>query len=100
MNVMRLAARAVLVLIVGLAMVATAHAQTPRCGGYADVLADLHSAYHERIVWIGERGPAGQMVITARADGSTWTAVIVQAGIACLVSAGTGWVAPAPGEDI
>lgn len=83
-----------------LALSLGALAQSGQCGGYADVLADLRSAYHERVVWVGKRGEAGQLVITAKADGSTWTAMLVRGGVACLVSAGTGWAAIATGEDI
>lgn len=77
-----------------------AQAQVAQCGGYADVLADLSQAYHEQVVWVGERGNAGQMVITAKPDGSTWTAMVVQEGIACLVAAGTGWKATASGDEV
>ncbi|MCU0826636.1 MAG: hypothetical protein MUE52_04355 [Tabrizicola sp.] len=57
-----------------------AYAQSAQCGGYVDVLSDLSEAYHEQIVWVGDRGEAGQLVITAKADGSTWTAMLVRGG--------------------
>ena len=90
---------AVLVLAAA-ALTIPAQAQGARCGGYVDVLADLARSYQERIVWTGERGAAGTLVITARSDGSTWTALLVRGEIACLAAAGTGWTASPAGEDI
>lgn len=76
------------------------HAQTQRCGGYADVLADLRSAYGEQVRWIFDGAPGSQLVITATPDGSSWTMLFVEGAVACLVSAGNGWEALAAGEDI
>ena len=104
MNVLRNAAGVVLLVILILIAISlsglAAMAQTPRCGGYADVLADLATSYHERIVWVGDRGAECQMVITAVPDGSTWTALLVRGDVACLVSAGKNRAASKPGEDI
>lgn len=87
-------------LLAAAALSLPAQAQAAQCGGYADVLSDLERAYQEQVVWVGERGEAGQLVITAKPDGSTWTAMLVRQGVACLVSAGTGWKALAAGEDV
>lgn len=103
-NPLRSLARGLLALMVAFivlcAATVAARAQPAQCGGYADILGDLAQAYHERIVWAGERGEAGQLVITAKPDGSTWTAMLVRGGVACLVAAGTGWAAMGTGEDI
>lgn len=103
MNFLRNAAGAVLLvglILIGFSVFGAVNAQTARCGGYVDVLSDLATAYHERIVWIGQRAPEGQMVITAAADGTTWTALLVTGEVACLLSAGTGWAASEARGDI
>jgi hypothetical protein len=106
MKAMRLAAGAVLVLIAALiALTFTAtltHAQTQRCGSLADVLADLSSAYHETIVWEGTISPRQKLILTSATDGATWTALIVEGTVACLLTSGrgtSGKVRPA-GDDI
>lgn len=74
--------------------------QRARCGGYADVLADLARAYGEQVLWVGQRGAAGQLVVAGKPDGSTWTALLVQGEVACLAASGTGWAAKPVGEGI
>ncbi len=82
------------------ALTQPARAQGARCGGFVDVLADLDRSFGEKVVWIGERGTAGHLVITAKVDGSTWTALLVRGEVACLAAAGTGWTARPAGENI
>ena len=100
------AAKAILFLIfalIGLSFAASlAQAQGQRCGSLADVLADLSRAYHEAIVWEGTISPRQKLVMTAAADGATWTALVVEGTVACLLTSGTGSIGklrPA-GEDI
>lgn len=93
-----------LFLVMGFATLtaATAQAQMRRCGSLADVLADLSRAFQETIVWEGTIGPRQKLVLTAAADGATWTALVVEGAVACLLTAGrgtSGAVRPA-GEDI
>lgn len=107
MKVMPLAARAVLsvialavaILLFGLAGMGRAET---RCGGYADVLADLRASYGETSVWEGEVGTGQRLVVTAAPDGSTWTALVIEGSMACLLSSGRSWsgVARPAGEDI
>lgn len=106
MKVMRLASSVALALIlalIGLTLAASlTQAQTQRCGSVADVLADLSSAYHEAIVWEGTISPRQKLILTSAADGATWTALIVEGTVACLLTSGkgtSGTVRPA-GEDI
>jgi hypothetical protein len=69
-------------------------AQTPQCGALAEVLAGLASRYNEVVVADGEAGGGRTLLITATPDGATWSAVMVQGDMACLVSAGTNWRDP------
>lgn len=90
------------VTLLSLATCAPVAAQTAQCAGLAEVLTGLSAGYGESIVWEGERAPEGRLVVTARPDGSTWTALIVQDDVACLAASGNGWsgVARPAGEDI
>ncbi len=65
----------------------------PQCAGLAEVLAGLAANYGEAAIWSGVL-PNGQLLsITAKADGSTWTALAVNPdGMACLLSSGPSWV--------
>lgn len=74
-------------------------AQSPQCAGLPDVLAGLERNYGEALVWQGiwqKPGvPESQLMITAKPDGSTWTALVVMEGQACLVASGSGWASTA-----
>jgi len=106
MKAMRLATCTVLALItalIALAFTATlTHAQIQRFGSLADVLADLHRAYQETTVWEGTISPRQKLILTSAPEGATWTALIVEGAVACLLTSGrgtSGKVRPA-GEDI
>lgn len=105
MKAMHHAAKAALLLIftlIGLSLAATvAQAQIQRCGSLADVLADLHRAYQETTVWEGTISPRQKLILTSAPDGATWTALVVEGTVACLLISGkgtSGKVRPA-GED-
>lgn len=72
-----------------------APAQTVQCAGLPDFLAALDRNYGERIVWEGiwqkPGQPEAKLIITGKPDGSTWTALVVLDGQACLVASGSGW---------
>lgn len=91
---------AILVFVTGGGL--AARAQVAQCGGYADVLADLQASYGETSVWEGEVGTGQRLVVTAAPDGSTWTALVIEGAMACLLSSGRSWsgVARPAGEDI
>lgn len=88
MKAMRLALSA---LLLPLALCAPVHAQTAQCAGLADVLEGLDRNYGESIVWQGNAGPDAVVMVTAKPDGSTWSLLMIQGTVACLVGAGTGW---------
>lgn len=88
MKAMRLAVSA---LLLPLALCAPAHAQSAQCAGLADVLEGLDRNYGEGIVWQGSAGPEVQIMVTAKPDGSTWSLLMVQDKVACLMGSGTGW---------
>lgn len=104
-----MAALMVLIFALGLITAALpARAQAtgdPQCGAWPDVAAALTLRYGESVLFDGMPAPGGQrIVITAKADGTTWTALTVDAnGTACLRGAGGGWrtgAAPAaPGQE-
>ncbi len=61
----------------------------PQCGGYADAVAHLSTAYGESIVVRGIDGAGAVVEMFANPDTGTWTALIVQPdGTACMVAAG------------
>lgn len=70
----------------------------PQCGPWDVVAAGLLSKYQEPVLFEGTPGPGGQrIVITAKPDGTTWTALTVSAtGLACVRGAGGGWSMGAP----
>lgn len=74
-----------------LAVALAASAQTPQCGPLAEVLAGLASRYNEVVVNDGEAGGGRVLLITATPDGATWTTVMVQGDLACLVASGVSW---------
>lgn len=93
------------VLLFGLCLIVAAlpaRAQTsPQCGAWPDVAAALSARYGEAVLFEGEPGPGGpRVVITAKPDGTTWTALSVDpSGLACIRAAGGGWhtgTLPAP----
>lgn len=106
MKAMRRATYAVLALITALIFLllvgSMAKAQGARCGSLADVLADLSAAYKETAVWEGTISPRQKLIITAAPDGATWTALVVEGSIACLLTSGTGSTGKArpAGEDV
>ena len=60
-----------------------------QCGGYADAVAHLSTAYGESIVVRGIDGAGAVVEMFANPDTGTWTALIVQPdGTACMVAAG------------
>lgn len=76
----------------------------PQCGPWPDVAAALSTKYGEAVLFEGLPIPgSSRIVITAKPDGTTWTALTVDAaGIACIRGAGGGWhtgAAPAPSEE-
>ena len=78
-------------------------AQSPQCADLAVVLESLSTRYHESLVAEAQSGADQRLIITATADGSTWSALMVKGTLACLVASGTGWTTSAPppaGEDI
>ena len=92
--------------------VMSAHAQTtpgpagPQCGPWPDGAATLMTRFGETILFDGDPAPGqARVIITAKPDGSTWTALTVwpDGRTACQRSAGGGWrigAAPPPaGEE-
>lgn len=90
------------VTLLSLAICTPVVAQTAQCAGLAEALTGLSAGYGESIVWEGAAAPEGRLVVTARPDGTTWTALMVLGDLACLVASGNGWsgVARPAGEDI
>lgn len=72
---------------------APARAQTI-CTGLADVLAGLRATYGETIMWVGVAENGQRLVLTANADGSTWTALTQSSAASdqlCFVGTGVTW---------
>lgn len=69
-------------------------AQTgPQCGPWPDVAAGLQKRYGESVLFEGTPNPGqGGVVITAKPDGTTWTALSLSPDgrIACLRAGGGG----------
>ncbi len=65
----------------------------PQCGSFAELLVRMEQVYGETEIWSGTiQSGGGRMAITVNPDGTTWTAIIVNAsGLACLVTAGPEW---------
>jgi hypothetical protein len=102
MRFIRYAPLAAIGLFLALVVAGAAMAQVQRCGSLADVLADLSSAYHETIIWEGTISPRQKLILTSSADGATWTTLVVEGTVACLLTSGRGTTVklrPA-GEDI
>jgi hypothetical protein len=97
----------VLLFAVGLVTSALpARAQSgPQCAPWPDVAAGLVARYGESVLFVGTPAPGGQsIVIMAKSDGTTWTALTIDAsGLACLRGSGGGWSAggspAAPGQE-
>lgn len=68
-----------------------AAAQALQCAGMADALANLQSRYGEIVVWDGETGNGPRLLVTARPDGTSWTALAVEGAVACMLTSGTAW---------
>lgn len=75
-------------------LVMPASAQTgPQCGPWPDVAAGLQNRYGESFLFEGTPNPGqGGVVITAKPDGTTWTALSLSPDgrIACLRAGGGG----------
>lgn len=75
-------------------LVMPASAQTgPQCGPWPDVAAGLQNRYGESVLFEGTPNPGqGGVVITAKPDGTTWTALSLSPDgrIACLRAGGGG----------
>jgi hypothetical protein len=73
----------------------------PQCAPWPTLAEELAARYRERVLFEGVLPggpPAPRLIITAAADGTTWTALIVDtSGRACMRGFGGGWRAgPAP----
>jgi hypothetical protein len=92
-----MAALMVLLFAVGLITSALpARAQSGlQCGRWDAVAAELLSRHAEQVLFEGTPGPGGhRIVITAKPDGTTWTALSVNAeGLACVRGLGDAWTA-------
>ncbi len=90
--------KAILLAALGLcASAATAAAL--QCGPTEQVLVGLSERYQEEAVASGLMSDGNVALVTARADGVTWTLLMVRPdGQSCLISAGTNWepASPAP----
>lgn len=92
-----------LIALMLLTIASTARAEV-RCGGLADVLADLRASYGELVMWQGRDRNGHQLLITANPDGTSWTALtLTDPEKVCLLTGGNHWfvgdAAPPAGKE-
>lgn len=74
---------------------AEAETAPPRCASLPDVLATLAQRWGEVPFWTGSASATQTVMITANPSGSTWTAILIEAGQACPLATGADWAMPA-----
>lgn len=69
------------------------------CAPAPEVMETLEGEYGERVVFSADAG--GAVVMFMVNDTSrTWTALVIQAGVACLTASGTGFEYRPAGEEM
>jgi hypothetical protein len=75
-------------------------ANAATCGGTADFYATLTTDHNESPVWVGATNDGAMIEVWANSQTQSWTVMISNRGVSCLVAAGVGFASMPIGEAL